>query len=119
MGTDDMMPVEIETVGDVCVLMPQADIDLSGSPLLRERLREAMDAKPKPARMVIDLGAVMYMDSSGVATLVEAMQHARRDKIGLVLCGLGEQVQAIFEIARLDTVFEIVADRQAAMVSVA
>jgi anti-sigma B factor antagonist len=47
------------------------------------------------------------MDSSGVATLVEAMQVARRCDSRLVLCGLQEKVRSIFEIARLDMVFSI------------
>ena len=58
--------------------------------------------------MVIDLGNVPYMDSSGVATLVEGMQLANRAGAVLVLVGMQERVKSIFEIARLDTVFKIV-----------
>ncbi|MHC4429252.1 MAG: STAS domain-containing protein, partial [Planctomycetota bacterium] len=61
-----------------------------------------------PARLVIDLSGVPYMDSSGVATLVEAMQIARRTGSKLVLAALQEKVRSIFEIARLDMVFSIV-----------
>jgi anti-sigma B factor antagonist len=60
----------------------------------------AMDAKP--AQLVVDLAQVPYMDSSGVATFVEAMQIARRVGSKLVLCALQERVRSIFEIARLD-----------------
>jgi len=52
---------------------------------------------------------VPYMDSSGVATLVEAMQTARRTGGRLILCSMQAKVRSIFEIARLDTVFTIVA----------
>jgi anti-sigma B factor antagonist len=54
------------------------------------------------------------MDSSGVATLVEAMQIARKQSTRLVLCGMQSKVRSIFEIARLDRVFTIVDDREAA-----
>ena len=54
------------------------------------------------------------MDSSGVATLVEAMQKAMRSQTKLVLCGMEEKVRSIFEIARLDAVFTIVDDTKAA-----
>ena len=47
------------------------------------------------------------MDSSGVATFVEAMQLAQRGGCRLILCALQERVKSIFEIARLDMVFTI------------
>jgi anti-sigma B factor antagonist len=97
------------------VVLPVGDIDLSGSPTLRFELRRVQESKP--ARLIIDLTGVAYMDSSGVATLVEAMQIARRNSTRLVLCGLREKVRSIFEIARLDTVFTIVADSRAALLA--
>jgi len=64
--------------------------------------------RQQPGRLIFDLCDVPYMDSSGVATLVEAMQVARRYRGVVVLCGLHERVRSIFEIARLDMVFKIV-----------
>jgi anti-sigma B factor antagonist len=95
----------------VCVVV-SGDIDLSRSPELRVTLLEM--AKNKPKRLVVDLSAVPYMDSSGVATLVEALQVQRRHQGKLVLCGLQPKVQSIFEIARLTMVFTIVTDMEAA-----
>ena len=48
------------------------------------------------------------MDSSGVATLVEAMQLSRKQNASLVLFSMQDKVRSIFEIARLDRVFTIV-----------
>lgn len=98
---DDGMLVELE-----------GEIDLSRSPELRLALLD-MAAK-QPARLVVDLSGVGYMDSSGVATLVEALQHQRRHEGRMVLCGLGPKVKSIFEIARLDMVFTIVEDADTA-----
>jgi anti-sigma B factor antagonist len=95
------------------VVSPSGDVDLSRSPALRSVLREAQ--VKKPPRVVIDLSLVDYMDSSGVATLVEAYQIARRNNTKMVLCGLRDRVRSIFEIARLDTVFTITDSRDAAM----
>ena len=55
------------------------------------------------------------MDSSGLATLVEAMQIARKSQGKLVICALQQKVRSIFEIARLDMVFKIVNTRDEAM----
>ncbi|HMN39234.1 MAG TPA: STAS domain-containing protein [Phycisphaerales bacterium] len=107
------MAVTFETRGAAVIVRPSGDVDLSGSPTLRQELRRVQAGAP--GRLVIDLAGVPYMDSSGVATLVEAMQVARRADTKLVLCGLQDKVRSIFEIARLDTVFAIVADVDAAI----
>jgi anti-sigma B factor antagonist len=109
----DEMKVNAETVGKSVVLSPQGDIDLARSPALRTALKQAQTAKPE--RLVVDLGSVDYMDSSGVATLVEALQIARRSNTKMVLCGLKDRVRSIFEIARLDTVFSIAPSRDSAL----
>jgi anti-sigma B factor antagonist len=94
------------------LLTLQGDVDLSRSPALRLELLNALDGKPK--RLLVDLAEVSYMDSSGVATLVEALQHQRRSGGQMILCALQPRVRSIFEIARLDSVFTIVDDTEQA-----
>jgi len=105
--------VHVESRGAATVLRPDGDVDLSRAPSLRTALAEAIDARP--GKLVVDLTDVPYMDSSGVATFVEAMQLCRKDGTTLVLCALQERVTSIFEIARLDMVFTIVKDLDAAL----
>ena len=100
------MNVHIETRDSATIIQPQGDVDLASSPIFRERLQEAQDQAQ--AKLVIDLSSVQYMDSSGVATLVECLQNSRKDGIPLVLCQLHERVLSVFQIARLDGVFDIV-----------
>lgn len=102
----DTLVVKVENRDGAVIVRPAGDIDLSGSPTLRQEIRKV--TTDKPARLIIDLSGVPYMDSSGVATLVEAMQIARRNNTKLILCALQVKVRSIFEIARLDTVFTIV-----------
>jgi anti-anti-sigma factor len=47
------------------------------------------------------------MDSSGVASLVKLLSRVRRSSAALKLCGLTDRVRGVFEITRLDSVFEI------------
>ncbi len=103
----DGAPVDIKTSrhGDAALLRAVGDVDMSGSPLLRESLRQMLQAKP--SRLIVDLGGVEYMDSSGVATLVEAMKNARAGGTKLALCAMKPRVRGIFEIARLDKYFAI------------
>ena len=102
----DEVPFEVEQRGEAVIVRPSGEIDLGRSPSLRTSISQVQRNKPK--RLIFDLREVPYMDSSGVATLVEAMQVARRYQGALVLCGLHERVRSIFEIARLDMVFKIV-----------
>jgi anti-sigma B factor antagonist len=110
---DEGIRVQSEMKDGAVIVAPEGDVDLSRSPVLRTSLKQALTAKP--SRLVIDLGLVDYMDSSGVATLVEALQIARKGGTKMVLCGMKDRVRSIFEIARLDTVFTIAASREAAM----
>jgi anti-sigma B factor antagonist len=111
MPEDTVVP--IEQIDGTVVVSPEGDVDLSRSPALRLTLRSALAMRPQ--LLVVDLESVDYMDSSGIATLVEALQNARRTESRVVLCGLKERVRSIFEIARLDTVFTIVESRQDAI----
>lgn len=106
------MEVTVERNAETTVVSPEGDVDLSVSRELQGHLKTVLDDKPE--RLIINLAKVPYMDSSGVATLVEAMQRARKQSTTLVLCALQDKVQAIFEIARLDRVFAIVDDVDAA-----
>jgi anti-sigma B factor antagonist len=103
---DSSLQVQVESRGGSTILSPRGDVDMSRAPSFREHVRIAQQGKPK--QVVIDMAEVEYMDSSGLATLVEAMRNARGLGVGLVLCGLNPKVLAIFEIARLHHFFKIV-----------
>ena len=81
------------------------DVDLHRTPELQQELARVVDRRPR--RIVLDLAAVQYMDSSGVASLVKLLSSTRRQNIELKLCGLTPRVRSIFEITRLNSVFEI------------
>jgi anti-sigma B factor antagonist len=84
------------------------DIDMECSPDLRMVLME-LTAKRVPV-IGIDLSEVPYMDSSGLATLVEAMQRVKKYNGEFILFGLQQRVRSLFEIAKLTNIFTIQAD---------
>ena len=112
MAANQDLPIELDSISDGTVMRPSGDIDLSRAPALRTQIRQVFDQGPM--RVVVDLSGVPYMDSSGVATLVEGMQLASRAGAKFILIGLQERVRSIFEIARLDTVFLIEIDLESA-----
>lgn len=95
------------------VLQPIGDVDLSRAPSLRSQLVQGIEAKP--SRLVVNMDAVHYMDSAGVATLIEAMQLARNASVPFFLCALNKQVMDTLQITRLDGVFMITDDVDAAL----
>ncbi len=113
MADSSDITVHTEERGDTMILRPVGEIDLGRTPALRVVLMDAM--KGRPSRLILDLADVTYMDSSGVATFIEAMGISRKNKTVLVLCNLQDRVQSIFEIARLEMVFTIVTDTEAAL----
>ena len=107
--------IRIEPAADgLVVVAPEGDVDMSRSPELRSAIQQAI-AEHKPDRLVIDLSGVAYMDSSGLATLVEAMKTSKAAGATMALCEMTEKVRAIFEIARLHQFFTIFQTRDAAM----
>jgi anti-sigma B factor antagonist len=100
------MNFSVSTSQGQTVVTPAGDIDLNNAHRFQLALRHALESQPP--RLVVDLAKVPYMDSSGVATLVDALQNVRRYGGQLVICSLHPKVRSIFEITRLDDVFTIV-----------
>ncbi len=86
----------------------EGEIDLHVSPRIAATLNAAL--KEQPRNLIVDLSKVSYIDSSGLAVLIEAMQNAEKYGGKFALAGLQENVKPIFEIARLDQVFRIFPD---------
>jgi len=95
------------------VLPLEGEIDLHVSPEVADALR-TMTAK-KPKRVVVDLTKVTYIDSSGLAVLIEGMQKVQEYGGKFAVAGVQESVQHILEIARLDQVFQIFPDVESAL----
>jgi anti-sigma B factor antagonist len=94
------------------VLPLKGEIDLHVSPRVASSLQAIVATKPK--QVVVDLSAVSYIDSSGLAVLIEGMQNVAAYGGKFALAGLQDTVRPIFEIARLDQVFRIFPDVAAA-----
>jgi anti-sigma B factor antagonist len=87
------------------VLPLEGEIDLHVSPNITASLN--MMIEKKPSRLIVDLSRVSYIDSSGLAVLIEGMQRVQQYGGKFALAGLQESVRIVFEIARLDQVFQI------------
>jgi len=82
------------------------DIDLASSPELRKALLRELRELKMP-RVVLNLGAVRYMDSSGVASLVEGLKASRDVGSRLILFGLNRSIREVLQLSKLLRIFEI------------
>jgi anti-sigma B factor antagonist len=91
--------------GDRIRLTVRGEVDLYTSPELRKAIMKAVPAAQ--GGVEVELSAVDYMDSSGVATLVEGFKTARESAKAFILMNPSKSVMRVLELARLDAVFEI------------
>jgi anti-sigma B factor antagonist len=94
------------------VISLEGDIDLENAGEVRKALLANLKQKKD---LLIDLSAVSYIDSSGIASLVEGLQVARKQKNELSLVSVSARALRVLELARLDKVFAIHADVAAAL----
>jgi anti-sigma B factor antagonist len=99
------LELEVDKRQTYSILKIKGDVDLYSSPTVRKQIIPLVSKKN--ANLLVDFTNVTYMDSSGVATLVEALQLTNKNKGKLRLFNLGQAIKDVFELSRLDKVFEI------------
>ena len=99
--------------GSATVLTMSGRFDAHAAPAMAAALEKAVAATP--LRVVVNLEAVSFMDSTALAALVQGMKRARQAGGDLRLCCLQPPVRMIFELTRLDKAFEITATEAEAL----
>ncbi len=102
--------VERDDKGVVLVKI-EGEVDMHTSPDVRNALLPYF--KPDISGIVVDLSGVKYMDSSGIATMIEGLQWASKVKSRFVLAGMKEAVMDVFVLTNLNNVFEFSPDSEA------
>lgn len=99
------MKLQVRMVDKVAILDCAGDVDLYSSPDLREKLLAQM--KSGTPSVLINMAEVTYIDSSGIATLVEGLQLSREKKTHFGLFALRNNARSVLELARLHKVFAL------------
>ena len=100
-----------ENLGDYTLVRLRGEVDLSWSQQVR---RAILDALGGAAKVGVELSEVSYIDSSGIAALVEGLQNAKSKGKQFGLVAVSKAVMAVLQLARLDRVFTIFPDLDAA-----
>jgi len=109
----DLVPIARQD-GDALLASVRGEIDLHNSPELRTALLDLL-TRVNPKRLILNLSQVPYMDSSAIAVLVEMLQKLRRAGGKIFLTNLQPRVKGLLEIARLDSIFVLVATDEDAL----
>ena len=109
------MDIDVTQASGVTVVSPRGDIDMATVDEVRRTLAGLIDGGQ--SRVLMDLGGVGYMDSSGMGALVAAMKQARAAGGDVRLCALQDDVRGIFEMTRLIKVMSIHPTREEALAS--
>lgn len=109
------MNLEINLKDDdkISTVSIRGEIDFYSSPQVRKEILKL--TKQKKATILVDLAEVRYMDSSGVATFIEALQHVNQYNGRIALVGLRDEVKEVFILTRLDKIFEIHKNMESAL----
>jgi anti-sigma B factor antagonist len=93
---------------ELLVIKLSGEIDLQHSPKLRQLLQSKVEAKIPV--ILLDFEEVRYIDSSGLATLVEYYKNSRSYSGQLAVAGLSKRVRSIFDLVRLNEIFAVYPD---------
>ncbi len=110
------MDIKVTQEDGTTTLAPKGEIDLHASPKLREALHE--QAQNKTPVLLTDFSGVAYIDSSGLATLVEYVRDSKSFNGKFALYALQPKVKMVFELVRLNELFTITDTREEALLAV-
>ncbi|MFN7995464.1 MAG: STAS domain-containing protein [Bryobacteraceae bacterium] len=108
------MRISTREAGEARIVEVEGDVDLGTSPELRRTLFSALRDVRK---LGLNLAGIRYIDSSGIATLIEVLKDSQRLNKEFVLFGLSPKVEQVFRLTHVIRIFRVFADEREAMES--
>ena len=97
-----MIEVDVQGGGDSAVLRPQGRLTMVTAPELRTAVAEAVEGRR--VRIVVDLSACEFIDSSGLGAIIGGLKKARQAGGDLRIACVGPQVATVLQLTNLDRV---------------
>ncbi len=91
----------------------EGEVDLNSSPQLRKVFSDLSDKGSQ--KIIINFAKVSYIDSSGLATLIEMMQRQKKGEGKMLLVHMSDKIKSLFEITKLDKLFAIYRTQEEAL----
>ena len=107
------MAIEFSRTGDVTVAaVPMTELDASNSADFKRDIAPLLDSTMK---LALDLSLLRFVDSSGLGAFISCLRRLNEKGGDLKLYGMSRQVRAVFELVRMDRIFDIVGTKDEAM----
>ena len=103
----DSLQISVDGDKDGAVMYLRGRLDIESSPDLRDHLLAMLRRQFSPETIVIDVAAVSYIDTSGIATLIEGLKVARLAGIVLHLQGLQGRLLHLFQSTGIGSLFGV------------
>jgi anti-sigma B factor antagonist len=100
------LKISVDRVGTDALVRLTGRVDVDSSPDLRDRLRTLLSEEALPQTIIVDLTGLSYIETSGVATLIEALRIARHHQISFRLQGLSGATLRLFEVTGVLALFD-------------
>jgi len=107
------MQIKTEDKSGAMVCYMNGEIDINTAPQIKKIFDKIISEKKQ--KILVNFKDVTYIDSSGLATLVEMLKHIRGYNGKLKLSNLSSKIKSLFEITKLDKLFDIVSNEEEAL----
>jgi anti-sigma B factor antagonist len=106
LASSSSISITVDHCGSDALVRLNGRIDVDSSPDLRNCLLAILSEEPLSRAIIVDLAGVPYIETSGIATLVEALRIARHHRAIVCLQGLSGSVLRLFEVTGVLALFE-------------
>jgi anti-sigma B factor antagonist len=100
------LKISVDRAGKDAIVQLSGRVDVDSSPELRDRLRTLLSEEVLPQTIIVDLAGVSYIETSGIATLIEALRIARHHQTKFRLQGLSGAVLRLFQVTGVLALFD-------------
>ncbi len=107
------MQIAQSKVNEFVTVAIEGEVDLNSSPQLRKAFNDLIDKGS--SKIIVNFAKVTYIDSSGLATLIEMMQRLKKDQGRMCLVQMSDKIKSLFEITKLDKLFAIYRTQEEAL----
>ncbi|MBF0593376.1 MAG: STAS domain-containing protein [Candidatus Omnitrophica bacterium] len=107
------MDIKVEKINDVVLVVLAGELNMDNSNALREVFKKSLKEANK--KVLVDFEKLSFIDSSGIATLIEMFQNLGKISGRLCLCNVNKKIIGVFEITKVHKLFGIFASREEAL----
>ena len=107
------MDIKFEKINDIRLVVLEGELNMESTHKLRETFKKVL--KESNAKVLIDFAKVPFIDSSGIAVLIEISQNLAKVNGRMCLCHVNKDIINVLEITKVHKLFKIFETHQEAL----